>query len=66
MVVFKDDYNLVFFSIAYFPYDIKDIKLVSKPLISPTYLTDIQPLKMSDTVNLVATQGFVTSNCVLI
>jgi len=37
MVVIKNEDNLVFFSVAHIPYDIKDIKLVSKPLIPPTY-----------------------------
>jgi len=37
MVVIKNEDNLIFFSVAYIPYDIKDIKLVSKPLVPPTY-----------------------------
>ncbi len=36
MVVIENEDNLIFFSVAYIPYDIKDIKLVSKPLIPPT------------------------------
>ena len=33
MVVIENEDNLILFSFAYIPYDIKDIKLVSKPLI---------------------------------
>ena len=36
MVVIENEDNLILFSFAYIPYDIKDIKLVSKPLIPPT------------------------------
>jgi hypothetical protein len=36
MEVIENEDNLIFFSIAYIQYDIKDIKLVSKPSISPT------------------------------
>jgi len=34
MVVIENEDNLILFSFAYIPYDIKDIKLVSKPFDS--------------------------------
>jgi len=37
MVVIKNEDSLIFFSVAYIPYDIKDIKLFSKPLIISIY-----------------------------
>ena len=50
MVVIENEDNLILFSFAYIPYDIKDIKLVSKPLIPPTYYRFSKPEYFCDIV----------------